>query len=162
MLTLFEPWHCVARLSYFGDLFLASDSDPAVHIDVRLHRIYADVPIAVKAMQNGAVDFVEKPISDDVVVERIGRALEMDRETASRQATAAEVKTHLDRLTPRERDVFDHMIAGRQNKEIARALDISPRTVEVHRARVMEKMEARSLSHLVRMALAAGRVPDTG
>lgn len=123
---------------------------------------YADVPIAVEAMKRGAVDFVEKPVQEEVIVERVDRALRIDRESASRQAEATEVEARIASLTPRELEVFNCIVAGQQNKEIARELNISPRTVEVHRARVLEKMQAQCLSHLIRMALVAGRGQDSG
>ncbi|MFO0996714.1 MAG: response regulator FixJ [Alphaproteobacteria bacterium] len=116
---------------------------------------HGDVPSAVKAMKAGAVDFVEKPFADEVILEAIGRAL-AERDAAKRsQHLVSEVNARLERLTPREHDVFEQLVLGHPNKIIAHQLSISPRTVEIHRARVMEKMEAHNLSELVRMALAA-------
>ena len=123
---------------------------------------YADVPVAVEAMKRGAADFVEKPVQEEEIVERVEFALRLDRESASRQAAAAEADARIAGLTPRELQVFHYLVAGHQNKEIARGLDISPRTVEVHRARVLEKMQARSLSELIRMALVAGHGQHPG
>lgn len=116
---------------------------------------FAEVPIAVRAMKAGAVDFIEKPFDEDVIVAAVERALAIDRD--SRQGAAAPGLTErLGRLTAREREVFDLLSLGEPNKVVAQKLQISPRTVEVHRARVMEKLEARSLSDLVRIAIATG------
>ena len=117
---------------------------------------HADVALAVRAMKAGAVDFIEKPFDEDAILNSVQHAqtrFAAQRATAQAGATARE---KLATLTPREREVFDEMVRGKQNKMIAYDLDISPRTVEVHRARVLEKLEARSLSELVRLALAAG------
>lgn len=116
---------------------------------------HADVPLAVRAMKAGAVDFIEKPFDDEVIIETVRRALEL------RPAANPEIAQRLASLTPREREVLDGLVAGRANKVIAFDLDISPRTVEIHRARVMEKMQARSLSQLVRMALESGISPPS-
>jgi two-component system response regulator FixJ len=117
---------------------------------------HADVALAVRAMKAGAVDFIEKPFDEDAILNSVQHAqtrFAAQRASAQAGATARE---KLGSLTPREREVFDEMVRGKQNKMIAYDLDISPRTVEVHRARVLEKLEARSLSELVRLALAAG------
>jgi two-component system response regulator FixJ len=116
---------------------------------------HGDVPMAVAAMKAGALDFIEKPFEDEVLIEAIERAAaELSREGGNEDITA--IRTRLNRLSERERDVLSRVVAGLPNKTIAYELDISPRTVEVHRANVMAKMEARSLPELVRMALAAG------
>lgn len=111
---------------------------------------HGDVPLAVAAMKAGAVDFVEKPMRPECIPAVIEAAMavkaRLDPDVLARVAT----------LTAREREVMEQLVHGASNKAIARALVISPRTAEVHRARVMRKMKARSLSHLVRMALAAG------
>jgi two-component system response regulator FixJ len=117
---------------------------------------HGDVPIAVRAMKAGAVDFIEKPFADDVLIDSVHRALAQAAVVDRERADASETKRRLDALTTREREVLEGMVAGRPNKVIAHNLGISPRTVEIHRARVMDKMQARSLSALVRMALAAG------
>ncbi|WP_323378251.1 response regulator FixJ [Skermanella mucosa] len=114
---------------------------------------HADVPLAVRAMKAGAVDFVEKPFDDEAIIETVRRALQL------RPAANPEIVQRIAQLTPREREVLEGLVAGHANKVIAYELDISPRTVEIHRARVMEKMQARSLSQLVRMALEAGVAP---
>jgi two-component system response regulator FixJ len=117
---------------------------------------HGDVPLAVEAMKLGAFDFFEKPFDDGAMVSAVRRAL--DRSTASERATAerAELERRLSSLSNREREVLDGLIAGHANKVIASDLAISPRTVEIYRANVMTKMDASSLSELVRMAIAAG------
>ncbi|HEX2478413.1 MAG TPA: response regulator FixJ [Geminicoccaceae bacterium] len=117
---------------------------------------HGDVPMAVMAMKLGAVDFVEKPFAAAALVRSIRDALATCRPAST---ATHEIDGRLARLTGRERDVLEQLVVGRSNKEIALELGISPRTVEIHRARVMEKMQAQSLSHLVRMALAAGIDP---
>ncbi len=114
-----------------------------------------DVPKAVQALKAGAVDFIEKPFSGELVLGCIQQALEIGRRTQAKETFISDTRRNLERLTAREREVLDRLVVGDSNKIIAALLDISPRTVEVHRARVMEKMQARSLSHLVRMALAS-------
>lgn len=120
---------------------------------------HGDVPLAVRAMKMGAVDFIEKPFDPGVLLARVRDALRATRPAAPAVSPSREIEGHLAQLTPREREVLEHLVIGRSNKAIARELDISPRTVEVHRARVMEKMAAGSLSELVRLALAAGIDP---
>lgn len=118
---------------------------------------HGDVPLAVRAMKVGASDFVEKPFTDDVILTSIAAAIEKSRSARPDQPTAdAELRSRLESLTARERDVLDLLIEGHQNKVVAHRLDISPRTVEIHRARVMEKMRARSLPELVKMAIVLG------
>jgi two-component system response regulator FixJ len=117
---------------------------------------HGDVPLAVKAMKAGAVDFIEKPCTDEVILNCVQRALELSEKALEEGATSEDLAARLALLTPREREVLDALVSGEPNKVIAHDLGISPRTVEIHRARVMSKMEAKSLSHLVRMALAAG------
>lgn len=121
---------------------------------------HGDIPMAVRAMKAGAADFIEKPYSDDLIIAAIQRALDRGEKARSRGALADEVGERVTSLTPRERDVLDQLVIGRPNKLIAYELGISPRTVEIHRARVMEKMQTESLSHLVRMALIAELVPE--
>ena len=116
---------------------------------------HGDVPLAVRAMKAGAVDFIEKPFDDDVLRASIERGIAQSKRTRGESALTQEVAARIAELTAREREVMEHLVAGRPNKVIAHRMDISPRTVEVHRGRVMEKMHARSLSDLVRMALAA-------
>ena len=116
---------------------------------------HGDVPMAVEAMQKGAVDFIQKPFRDQELLDRIREALETDEERREAQQQHAEVAHRLDRLTNREREVFDLVVTGKPNKVIAYELGVSQRTVEIHRARVMEKMQARSLADLVKMHMTA-------
>jgi two-component system, LuxR family, response regulator FixJ len=116
---------------------------------------HGDVPLAVQAMKAGALDFIEKPFSDQVILASIEAAVTRGRRGAA-AAVTGKFGEHLARLTPRERDVFHQLIVGNPNKVIAHNLSISARTVEIHRARVMEKMEVRSLPELVRRAIEAG------
>ncbi len=115
---------------------------------------HGDVPLAVRAMRAGAIDFIEKPYSDETILGNVERALAMVAATREQDAESAGIVARMASLTQRERQVLDGLVAGRPNKVIAFDLSISPRTVEIHRARVMEKMRAKSLSELVRMALA--------
>lgn len=121
---------------------------------------HGDVPLAVKAMKAGAFDFIEKPFNDEGLLDCVRRALAAAGRGKSTETALAGLDG-LSQLTPREHDVLHQLIVGNPNKVIAYELGISPRTVEVHRARVMEKMRARNLSHLVRMALAAGIDPES-
>ena len=116
---------------------------------------HGDVPMAVKAMRIGASDFVEKPFEPDQMLEAIEKAIAQFQVASQSQNTRAEAHERLSRLTPRETEVMQQLVLGRPNKIIAHELDLSPRTVEVHRARVMEKTEAKSLSDLVRLAIVA-------
>lgn len=116
---------------------------------------HGDVPMAVEAMQKGAVDFIQKPFRDQELLDRIREALATDEERRVAQQHHAEVAGRLDRLTNREREVFDLVVTGKPNKVIAYELGVSQRTVEIHRARVMEKMQARSLADLVKMHMTA-------
>ncbi len=116
---------------------------------------HGDVPMAVEAMQKGAVDFIQKPFRDQELLDRIREALATDEERREAQQHHAEVAHRLERLTNREREVFDLVVTGKPNKVIAFELGVSQRTVEIHRARVMEKMQARSLADLVKMHMSA-------
>ncbi len=117
---------------------------------------HADVPTAVKAMKTGAVDFIEKPFTEDSILTAIAKAFESLQELQPTTGEIQQIKDRMAVLSPRERDVFDRLVDGLTNKEIARQLEISPRTVEIYRAGVMEKMSARNLSALVKMGLAVG------
>jgi two-component system response regulator FixJ len=117
---------------------------------------HGDVTMAVQAMRVGAIDFIEKPFNDDILLASVQNALSLAEQAQQKDEVKAAIQRSIDRLTPREREVFDQLIIGHANKVVARVLDCSPRTVEIHRARIMEKMAATSVAQLVRMALAAG------
>jgi two-component system response regulator FixJ len=125
---------------------------------------HGDVPMAVRAIRGGAVDFIEKPFSERAIFDSIRLALSRlaAHEADSRTTADPAILRRLALLSPREREVLDGLVEGLPNKTIAYDLKISPRTVEIHRARVMDKMQARSLSELVRLALAAGIEPRQG
>ena len=122
---------------------------------------HGDVPLAVRAMRAGAVDFIEKPFDDELLLQSINQALQLRKESRGQASLAQTAAARIALLTERERQVLECLVAGKANKVIAYELDISPRTVEIHRAHVMEKMQARSLSDVVRLALAAGLSPPT-
>lgn len=134
-------------------------------LDVRLPVIvitgHGDVSLAVEAMKIGAADFLEKPYDDEILVAMVKSALGIWEKDADRQAKRAEILERFSSLSEREREVLQGLVAGNANKTIAFDLGISPRTVEIYRANVMSKMQAGSLSDLVRMALVAG-VVDLG
>jgi two-component system, LuxR family, response regulator FixJ len=117
---------------------------------------HGDVPLAVEAMKRGAADFIEKPFDDEVLLTAIRSALRDQTGTVTQDAATTAIQGRLASLSLRERQVLDGLVAGHQNKTIAFELGISPRTVEIYRANVMTKMEAGSLSELVRMAIAGG------
>ena len=123
---------------------------------------HGDVPLAVEAMKIGAIDFLEKPFDDEVMLASIRSALDRQEQDNRRQAERAEIESRLAALSNRERDVLEGLVAGRANKQIAFDLGISPRTVEIYRANLMTKMQASSLSDLVRMALVAGILGPDG
>jgi len=117
---------------------------------------HGDVPMSVRAFKAGAADFLEKPIDQGALLERVRDALGNDAARRARDAERRAANARLDRLTPREREVLARVVAGRTSKEIARELGVSPRTVEVHRARIMEKVRVESLPQLVTAVAAAG------
>jgi len=114
---------------------------------------HGDIPMAVEAMQHGAFDFLQKPFRDQDLIDRIQRALEKDRENRAALGQRARIRERLDSLTPREREVLALVTSGKANKVMAADLGLSQRTVETHRAHVMEKMAASSIAQLVRMVL---------
>lgn len=118
---------------------------------------HGDVPMAVDAMKSGALDFIQKPFRDQDLLDRIHQALERDEERRADNREAAEVRGRIAKLTGRETEVMQRVVKGQANKVIALDLGVSQRTVEIHRARVMQKMGARSLAELVRMV---GKVLD--
>jgi FixJ family two-component response regulator len=114
---------------------------------------HGDIPMAVEAMQHGAFDFLQKPFRDQDLIDRIQRALERDARSRSSLVEHARIRERLESLTPREREVLVLMTRGKPNKVMAAELGVSQRTVEIHRARVMEKSGAASLAQLVRMVM---------
>ncbi len=125
-----------------------------LNIPVIIVSAYGSVPVAVEAMKAGAVDFIEKPFSDQALLDRIHQAIAKDRGVRRRKAKRAAVAARIEVLTSREREVMDLVVVGRATKRIAIDLGISPKTVEAHRARIMQKMAADSVAELVQMAVA--------
>jgi two-component system response regulator FixJ len=121
---------------------------------------HGDIPLAVEAMKLGALDFLEKPFEDDGLIGMIETALSQNESGPKNEAATAEMAARVAFLTQRERQVMQGLVTGQSNKVIAREYDISPRTVEVYRANVMTKMQAGSLSELVRFAIRAGLLED--
>lgn len=115
---------------------------------------HADVPTAVRVIQEGAVDLLEKPISDQELLDKVQSAIDSDRELRAVYLENKQIQKCYDQLTPREKEIMQEVTLGKMNKVIAYELDITTRTVELHRAHVMEKMQARSLADLVRYAQA--------
>ena len=141
-----------------GLTLLETLGDDRKGIPVIIMTGHADVPMAVRAIRAGAADFVEKPFSAGKLLETIRHAIA--RSTPSAVTVDANLRARFDDLTPREREVMEQMVIGLPNKLIAHRLGMSPRTVEIHRGRVMQKTGADSLSHLVRMAVRAGLDPE--
>jgi len=138
-----------------GLTLLRELSQRRAEIGVVIMTGFADVPLAVRAMREGAVDFVEKPTQRETLVDAIKRALGKAK-AAGTDDGKREALARFERLTEREREVLELLVLGDANKVVAHKLGISPRTVEIHRGRLMEKTQARSLAELVRMALSAG------
>ena len=134
-------------------------SEAGINLPVIMMTGYADVPVAVAAMKAGAIDFLEKPVASTDLLACVRRAIEHDDKVHGERMQEEAAVARVTRLTPRERQVLAELVNGRSNKMIAYELAISQRTVEVHRARVMRKMEADSVSQLVRMAILAGVTP---
>lgn len=123
---------------------------------------HGDVPMAVQAIQAGAVNFIEKPFIGDAVIDAVKAAEEGVRDEMESAQEIQAIRERYEQLAPREKDVLRHLVQGQQNKVIAFELGISPRTVEVYRARLMTKMQADSLAHLVRMSLRIGLEANGG
>lgn len=121
---------------------------------------YAEVPLAVRAMKAGAFDFIEKPFSDQTLLDRIRAAVALDEVSRRRRTVREQVLARMRLLTQRERDVMERVITGKSNKVIAAELQLSMKTVEVHRSHVMEKMQADSLADLIRLCLLAADESD--
>jgi FixJ family two-component response regulator len=117
---------------------------------------HGDIPMAVQAMKDGAFDFLQKPFRDQDLIDRINAALKQDAQNRESVDRLADLRQRAESLTPREREVMGHVVDGKANKVIAIDLGLSERTVEIHRANVMEKMAARSVAHLVKMHLTLG------
>ena len=135
-----------------------------VRLPIIIITAYAEVSTAVGALRKGAVDFIEKPFSDQVLLDRVLHAIEIDRRARQAEAEEAVTAERLAQLTVRDREVMDGVVVGKANKVIATELGISEKTVESHRARVMKKLGVETLADLIRLALGAGGVrenPDT-
>ncbi|MBX3027801.1 response regulator transcription factor [bacterium] len=133
----------------------------SIEIPILIITGYAEVPLAVRAMKAGAFDFIEKPFSDQTLLDRIRAAVARDEVTRRRRTVREQIEARMRLLTQRERDVLDRVIAGKSNKVIAAELNLSMKTVEVHRAHVMEKLRATSLADLIRLVLLAeGNEPE--
>lgn len=135
---------------------LARLRESGIEVPVIIMTGHGDVPLAVEAMKLGAFDFLEKPFDDDVMLTSVRSALERTRSKRESDAEKAEIRRRVDLLTGRERDVLAGLVTGHPNKIIAFNLNISPRTVEIYRANIMTKMQAGSLSELVRMIITSG------
>ncbi len=121
---------------------------------------HAEVPMAVRAVKAGAIDFIEKPFSDQLLLDRVRQALALDRGAREVRSRREDACQRLAALTAREREVLHLVVAGKANKEIAFELGVSPKTIEVHRAHVMSKMQVDSLAELIRIALLAGAIRE--
>ena len=119
----------------------------------------ADIPLTVRAIKSGAVDFLEKPFTNSVMLERIRHGIELSEKRFVEITANAEFETRYARLTAREREIIQFLIVGNQNKEIARTLNISRRTVEAHRANIKSKLGVKSISEIVRRSVLAGENP---
>lgn len=117
---------------------------------------HGDVPLAVQAMKGGALDFIEKPFEHTALLDAVSQALKQSMTLADANLESVEAQSRLSHLSQREREVLEGLVDGLANKVIAHKLEISPRTVEIYRARLMDKMKARSLPELIRLAISAG------
>ncbi len=118
---------------------------------------HGDVPAAVRAMKLGAMDFLEKPCSDHILLEKVQRAIELDGQRRADNAKLVEIEKAMETLSRRERDVMELIVDGKSNKEVARALNVSPKTIESHRANLMRKVGAGSLAELVQYVMLVSR-----
>jgi RNA polymerase sigma factor (sigma-70 family) len=122
---------------------------------------HGNIPMSVQAIKAGAVDFLEKPFDEQALIDAVHLGIQKDRAAKEKQAELREIQERVESLTPREREVFALVVTGMLNKQIAFEMGISEKTIKVHRARVMQKMQAESLADLVRMAAKAGVKPVT-
>ncbi len=130
------------------------------HLPVIFLTGHGEISLAVQAMRAGAIDFIEKPSNNRELLEVVERARQTYAKGRAKQVTEDEANQHIASLTDREREVFERVSIGRQNKEIARELEISPRTVEIYRARVMRKLGVENLSQLIRVSIVSRVYPD--
>ncbi len=121
---------------------------------------HGDIPMAVEAVNAGALDFLEKPFDNEALLARVEEAIQADRERRTREAAAGDIDQRLEQLTPRERQVMEGILTGKLNKVIGYELDMSTRTVEVHRGRILDKLGARNAPEMVRLVLAGNRYRD--
>jgi len=126
-----------------------------IRLPIIMMTAYAEVPMAVRALRGGAVDFIEKPLDGQTLLDRVQAAIATDTEARRTEQERQDVQGRLERLTPRQRAVLDGLIAGKPSKVIAAELGVSPSTVDVHRGRLMERLKARSLPDLFRLVLLA-------
>jgi len=126
-----------------------------VRIPLIMMTAYAEVPMAVRALRSGAFDFVQKPFDGQVLLDRVQQAVEADRHKRESRADSADVVARMAQLTTRQRAVLDGLLAGKPIKAIAADLGLSPKTVDVHRIRLMERLQARSLPHLFQLVFQA-------
>jgi RNA polymerase sigma factor (sigma-70 family) len=131
-----------------------------IELPVVVLTAHGDVPTMRVALKQGAVDFLEKPVDDDVLIDVLQNAIRIDLERHATVSRHRETMDRLERLTPREREVFDFLAQGLQNREIAARLGISPRTVEVYKARIMEKLQCRNIADAVKLSLLASEKPS--
>jgi FixJ family two-component response regulator len=140
-------------------LKLAEREDPLPVVFLTGH---GQIPDSVRAMQRGAVDFLTKPVESAGLLDAIRRAFERDATDRARRLRQRDLRTRYSRLTPREREVFSHLISGQLNKQAAADLSIAERTIKLHRARILQKMETDSMAGLTRLAMELGITPAIG
>lgn len=126
-----------------------------IEIPLIMMTAYAEVPMAVRALRSGAFDFVQKPFDGQVLLDRVHEAIEADKRSRQKRVASADIVARLEQLTDRQRAVLDGLLAGKPIKAIAADLGLSPKTVDVHRIRLMERLQARSLPHLFQLVFQA-------